>query len=126
MPAPIPHHSQASQCIPIQVCIQVGCVPPACTASGEWGVCWGGGISRGSGVSAPGGVFWGVGCAPGGGVLFGGGVDGSASRTGGCIPACNGADAPHCEQNCWHKLLKILPCPNFVAGGNKCGNKWQC
>ena len=25
---------------------------------------------------------------------------------------------PH-EQNSWHTLLKILPCPNFVAGGNK-------
>ena len=23
-----------------------------------------------------------------------------------------------CEQNSWHTLLKILPCPNFVAGGN--------
>ena len=22
------------------------------------------------------------------------------------------------RQNCWHTLLKILPCPNFVAGGN--------
>ena len=26
---------------------------------------------------------------------------------------------PHCEQNSWHTLLKILPCPNFVAGVNK-------
>ena len=25
---------------------------------------------------------------------------------------------PPCEQNSWHMLLKILPCPNFVAGGN--------
>ena len=25
---------------------------------------------------------------------------------------------PHCGQNCWHMLLKILPCPNFIAGGN--------
>ena len=24
-----------------------------------------------------------------------------------------------CGQNSWHTLLKILPCPNFVAGGNK-------
>ena len=22
-----------------------------------------------------------------------------------------------CEQNSWHTFLKILPCPNFVAGG---------
>ena len=27
-------------------------------------------------------------------------------------PAC-----PPCGQNSWHTLLKILPCPNFVAGG---------
>ena len=26
---------------------------------------------------------------------------------------------PPREQNSWHTLLKILPCPNFVAGGNK-------
>ena len=26
---------------------------------------------------------------------------------------------PPCEQNSWHTLLKILPCPHFVAGGNK-------
>ena len=25
---------------------------------------------------------------------------------------------PSCGQNSWHALLKILPCPNFVAGGN--------
>ena len=25
---------------------------------------------------------------------------------------------PPCGQNSWHMLLKILPCPNFVAGGN--------
>ena len=26
-------------------------------------------------------------------------------------------------QNSWHTLLKILPCPNFVAGGKKSSNK---
>ena len=26
--------------------------------------------------------------------------------------------ASPCWQNSWHTLLKILPCPNFVAGGN--------
>ena len=26
---------------------------------------------------------------------------------------------PPCEQNFWHTLLKILPCPNFIAG------QWQ-
>ena len=25
-----------------------------------------------------------------------------------------------CGQNTWHTLLKILPCPNFVAGGKYC------
>ena len=25
---------------------------------------------------------------------------------------------PTCEQNSWHTFLKILPCPNFVVGGN--------
>ena len=28
------------------------------------------------------------------------------------------AAATNCGQNSWHTLLKILPCPNFVAGGN--------
>ena len=32
---------------------------------------------------------------------------------------CGPEDPPPCEQNSWHTLLKILPCPNFVAGGNK-------
>ena len=33
-----------------------------------------------------------------------------------CPPATH---APHpCGQNKWHTLLKILPCRNFVAGGN--------
>ena len=27
--------------------------------------------------------------------------------------------ATNCGQNSWHTLLKILPCHNFVAGGNK-------
>ena len=31
--------------------------------------------------------------------------------------ACWDTTTP-CEQNSWHMLLKILPCPNFVAGGN--------
>ena len=52
------------------------------------------------GGSAPGGVY-----APGG-----------SAPDGGCIPACNGAEKP--EQNSPHTLLKILPCPNFVVGGN--------
>ena len=28
------------------------------------------------------------------------------------------ANTPLCGQNSWHMLLKILPFPNFVAGGN--------
>ena len=31
---------------------------------------------------------------------------------------CPGTPHPPSEQNSWHTLLKILPCPNFVAGGN--------
>ena len=31
---------------------------------------------------------------------------------------------PHCEQNSY-TLLKILPCPNFVAGGNKTNVLWN-
>ena len=40
------------------------------------------------------------------------------------IPCCHAHPPamhapPHCGQNSWHTLLKILPCPNFVAGGKK-------
>ena len=55
-------------------CIPVGCVPSAAVA-----VCWG--------VSAPGG-----GSVPGEGVLWGVSAPGGMSATGGCIPACTGAD----------------------------------
>ena len=41
---------------------------------------------------------------------------GVRSEGGWCIPACNG-QTPPCEQNSWYTLLKIVPCPNFVAGG---------
>ena len=34
-----------------------------------------------------------------------------------CPPPVQPCTPPH-GQNCWHTLLKILPCPNFVAGGN--------
>ena len=33
-----------------------------------------------------------------------------------CTPATHAPPLP-CGQNYWHTLLKILPCPNFVAGG---------
>ena len=36
----------------------------------------------------------------------------------GCVlPACCPHPPPPCEQNSRHTLLKILPCPKFVAGG---------
>ena len=35
------------------------------------------------------------------------------------LPACT---APRCEQNCWHTLLKILPCPNLVVDGKNLTN----
>ena len=33
---------------------------------------------------------------------------------------------PPCGQNSWHMLLKIIPCPNFVAGGNKYTHASTC
>ena len=54
----------------------------------------------------------------------------SMNKLGGCtcpggVPAQGGVHArgylPRYSsrgQNPWHTLLKILPCPNFVAGGN--------
>ena len=32
---------------------------------------------------------------------------------------CMHLPPPHCGQNSWQTLLKIFPCSNFVAGGNK-------
>ena len=92
-----------------QVCIPVGCVPPAC-----WPylpACTAKGVSalRGCllwGVSAPGGVSAPAGCICSGGCLLL--VSQHALRQ----------TPPPREQNTWHTLLKILPCPNFVAGGN--------
>ena len=40
-------------------------------------------------------------------------------------PGCGPGDLPPCEQNSWHTLLKILPCPNFVAGGNNVFNNYN-
>ena len=94
-----------------QVCIPVGCIPPtccpylpACTAPGGcllWGCLLLGGVCS-VGVYFPGGVcFMGM-SASRGCLLLGWGV---------CIPV-------FCGQNFWHTFLKILPCPNFVVGGN--------
>ena len=90
-----------------QECIPVGCVPPAVVA-----VCWG---------------VWGVSAS----VLAGihpprcGSGDPSA-RPLNLPPGCGPGDLQGmlgyypspCGQNSWHMLLKILPCPNFVADGN--------
>ena len=64
-------------------CIPVGCIPPAC-----WPYL--------PACTVQGGAW-----SPGGRLLPGGG-----------IPACTEADPP-CEQNSWHTLLKILPCPKL-------------
>ena len=101
-----------------QECIPVGCVPPACcpylpacTAPG--GVCsgWGGSAPRRGrgGVFSRGGV-----CSQGGVSARGGGDQLALSQT-----------RPPCEQNSSHTLLKILPCPNFVAGSkNEFKKNW--
>ena len=79
----------------IQVCIPVGWIPPACwpylPACTEQGcLLWGGGVpAPRRGVPAPGGWY----------------------------PSMHWGSPPPCEQNSWHTLLKILPCPK-LAGGN--------
>ena len=110
-----------------QDCIPVGCVPPTCCPYLPACIEPGGVYSRGGVCSKGGTCLW-----SGGGFCFGGvicswGVP--ASGPGG-IPACNGAESP-CGQSSWHMLLKILPCPNFVAGGDEhgrepseCGDHW--
>ena len=80
-----------------QDCIPVGCIPPACwpylpacTAQGMGGGGWG--------------------------CLLGGGVPGPRGYLvqGGGIPACTETDpSPAHEQNSWHMLVKILPCPKL-------------
>ena len=62
------HNVCCGETICEQVCIPVGCIPPACC-------------------------------------LY--------------LPAYTG---PGCEQNLWHTLLKILPCPNFIVG---CNHEYQ-
>ena len=83
-------------------CIPVGCVPPACCP--YLPACT---VPR---VSGRGGAV------PGrGGAWSRGGV---WSRRGEVYPSMQwGRPPPPCGQNSWHTLLKILPCPNFVAGG---------
>ena len=65
------------------------------------------------GVPGLGGMpAWSWGCLPslGGGCLPGPGVAGYG------IPSCTEADPPLWTE--WQTTVKILPCPNFVAGGN--------
>ena len=81
-----------------QECIPAGCVPPA-----HWP--WGSIPTRG-GLPARG--------VPAQGVYLPGGVPARGCTCQGNIPA--GTPLP-CGQNSWHTLLKILPCPNFVASG---------
>ena len=101
-------------------CVTFACCPylPACTGPG--GVyLWLGGICLSSkGVSASGPV--GVSASGPGGCLplVLGGVC-LCSKGCVCIPACSGADTTPCGQKSSHTLLKILPCPNFIAVGNK-------
>ena len=72
----------------IQDCISVGCVAPTCYP-------------------------YLLACtAPGGGGLLPGGV---CSGPGGCIPACNEADPPFCEQND-RQVQKYYLAQNFVCG----------
>ena len=79
--------------------ILVGCVLPACCLISQHALRWGG--------------VWSRGCLP----LVRGGV----------YPSIQWGRPPTCGQNSWHTFLKILPCPNFVAGGKKPQHLyWNC
>ena len=120
-----------------QECIPVGCVPPpccpylpACTAPGGVYLVW-------VGVPGPGGTWSGVYMVPGGctwswGYLVRGAVPGPRGMylvpsgvylvPGGYLPRYS---PPH-EQNSWHTLLKILPCPKLrFAGGKDAQRIWK-
>ena len=94
-------------------------------------ICWGGGTCTGC-VYLPVGCTC-LGCVPALGVYLPGGctcpggwtcLRSVPSRVGCICPGgvtCLGVPAqvlPPCVQNSLHTLLKILPCPNFVVGGN--------
>ena len=75
-----------------QDCIPVGCVPPACYPYLP--------ACTGPVVAAPGGCLVQGVSFPGGCLLRGrGGLPASGPGGHVCIPACNGADPPPCEQN---------------------------
>ena len=63
-----------------------------------WYLVMGWGVSASGGCLAPGCLVWG-GPAWSWGVPGPGGSDWGVPGLGGCIPACNGADPPPCEQN---------------------------
>ena len=101
-----------------QVCIPVGCIPPACCP--YLPAC-----TVLKGVSALEGSALG-GCLPLVpewclpvvlGVLASGPRGSACGRGGGVYPNMQ-RGRPHCGQISWHTLLKILRCPNFVVGGN--------
>ena len=67
-------------------------------------------------------LLWGC-LVHGGCLVLGGGL-----LPGGGIPACTKADSPH-EQNFWHTLLKILPCPKLCLRAVKkmtAGRHFSC
>ena len=77
-----------------QDCIPVGCVPPACYL--YLPACTGPGVAGSGWWLLPGGA-WSRGC-----LFLGGGLPASGPGVHVCIPACNGADPPPCEQNYRH------------------------
>ena len=100
-----------SQQISKQECIPVGCIPPA-----EVAVCLGGLRQCMLGYTPPGlgldtipRAWTPPRCGP---------ADPPPARLPQPPPG-SGPRHPPCGQNSWHTLLKILPCANFVAGGNK-------
>ena len=93
-----------------QDCIPEGCVTPACCPYLPACTALGGVPARGVCI-CPGGT------CPGGCTCLGGvPAQGCVYLPGGYLPIYSPLS---CEQNSWHTVLKILPCPNFVAGGNK-------
>ena len=96
-----------------QVCIKVGCVPPACWLyRGRGGGCIGGSAQPRGWVCIPGGSASG-GSASQGGLNPGGlHLGGSASRGWGL-----GRPPPPCEQN--DIGVKTLPCPQTSFAGGK-------
>ena len=98
-----------------QVCIPVGCGPPACCPYLPACTVPGGRGSAPGGCLLQGVCSWGGVCSQGclllGGLLLGGVSQHAMQQT----------PSPR-EQNSWHTLLKILPCPNFFAGGKNIGH----